>query len=107
MNPSHRTRHLSLTLAGLAAAAAALPGGQGTATAASHGPHQHAAQAIVQQTQTGLTVADLQEIAKVKRDLFWRLAQQTQTGLTVADLQEIAKVKRDLFWRLAERSPRR
>jgi hypothetical protein len=107
MNPIHRTRRLSVTLAGLAAAALALPAGQGTATAASHRPHHHATQAVMRQSQTGMTVADLQDIAKVKRDLFWRLAQQTQTGMTVADLQDIAKVKRDLFWALAKRSPRR
>ena len=53
MNPIHRTRRLSITLAGLAAAALALPARQGTATAASHRPHHHhATQAAVQQTQT-------------------------------------------------------
>jgi RNA polymerase-interacting CarD/CdnL/TRCF family regulator len=107
MNPIHRTRRLSLTLAGLAAAALALPACQGTATAASHKPHHHVAQAMVQPTQNGLTFTDLQDLAKVKRDLFQRMAQQTQTGLTFADLQDLAKVKRDLFQRLAERSPTR
>jgi len=52
MNPIHNTRRLSVTLAALAAAALALPAGQGTATAASHRPHHHAAQATVQQAQT-------------------------------------------------------
>ena len=55
MNPTRRTRRLSVTLAGLAAAALALPAGQGTATAASHRPpHHHAAQATARQTQNGL-----------------------------------------------------
>ena len=53
MNPSHRAHRLSVTLAGLAAAALALPACQGTATAASHRPHHHhAAQTMAQQTQT-------------------------------------------------------
>ena len=107
MNPIHRTRRLSLTLAGLAAAALALPACQGTATAASHRPqHHHATQAIVQQTQNGLTATDLKDLASVKRNLSPRLAQQTQTGLTVTDLKDLAKMKRDLFQRLLERSTR-
>ncbi|HKA97409.1 MAG TPA: hypothetical protein VKD66_14175 [Streptosporangiaceae bacterium] len=72
MNPNHRTHRLFLTLAGLAAAALALPACQGPATAASHKAHHHARQAIVQQTQTGLTFADLKDLAKVKRDLLRR-----------------------------------
>jgi hypothetical protein len=107
MNPTHRTRRLPVALAGLAAAALALPAAHGTATAATFTPPPMPAVTTVQQARTGLTVADLHDIAKVKRDLFWRLAQQAQTGMTVADLHDIAKVKRDLFWRLAERSPRR
>jgi hypothetical protein len=71
MNHIHRTHRLAITLAGLAAAALALTACQGTATAASHGPHHHhAAQAAVQQMQTGLTFRDLQDLAQVKRDLF-------------------------------------
>jgi len=35
------------------------------------------------------------------------MAQQTQAGLTFADLRDLANVKRDLFQRLAERSPAR
>jgi hypothetical protein len=94
MNPIHRTRRLSITLAGLAAAALALPACQNTATAASH---HHAAHPIVQQAQNGLTVTDLQDLANIKRDLFQRMAQQTQNGLTVTDLQDLAKVKQGLF----------
>jgi ABC-type glycerol-3-phosphate transport system substrate-binding protein len=75
MNPNHRPHRLSLTLAGLAAAALALPACQGAATAAGHKPH-HARQAIVQQTQTGLTPADLQDLAKAKRDLVQKLAER-------------------------------
>jgi hypothetical protein len=97
MNPIHRTRRLSITLAGLAAAALALSACQNTVTAASHRPH-HATHAIVQQTQNGLTVSDLQDLANVKRDL-QAMAQQTQTGLTVTDLQDLAKVKQGLFHR--------
>jgi hypothetical protein len=93
MNPIHRTHRVSVALAGLAAAALTLPACQGTATAASHRPHHHAAHATVQQTQTGLTFADLQDLAHVKRDLFRRMAQQAQPGLTVADLQDLANVK--------------
>jgi hypothetical protein len=104
MNPIHRTRRLAVTLAALAAAALALPACQGTATAASH---HHAAQATVQQTQNGLTVTDLKDLAKMKRNLFQRLAQQTQTGRTATDLKDLAKMKRDLFRRLAEHSPSR
>jgi hypothetical protein len=107
MNPIHRTRRLSLILAGLAAALA-LPACQGTGTAASHRPpHHHAAQAIVQEAQSGITFADLQDLANVKRDLFQRMAQQTQAGLTFADLQDLTNVKRDLFQGMAERSPTR
>ena len=90
----HRTHRLSVMLAGLAAAALALPACQGTATAASHSPyHQH----VAQQTQNGLTVRDLKDLAKMKRDLFQRIAQQTQGGLTVTDLKDLAEVKRGLF----------
>lgn len=70
MNPTHRTRRLSLPLAGLAAAALALPACQSAATAASHTPHHRAAHATVQQTRTGLTVTDRHDLAKLKRDLF-------------------------------------
>jgi hypothetical protein len=73
MNATHLTRRLSVTLAGLAAAALALPACQGIATAAGH---HHAAHATVQPTQNGLTVTDLKDLAKRKRDLFQRLAQQ-------------------------------
>jgi hypothetical protein len=76
MNPNHSTHRLSLTLAGLAAATLALPACQGTATAASH-RHHHAAQAVVQQTQNGVTFTDLQDLAKVKRDLFQRLTERS------------------------------
>jgi len=107
MNPIHRTYRLPVTLAGLAAAALALPACQGTATTASRVPPPTPAHAIVQQTQNGLTFTDLKDLAKVKRDLFRRLAQQAQTGLTVTDLQDLAKVKRDLFRRPTERSPAR
>ena len=107
MNPNRRTHRLSITLAGLAAAALALPACQGTATAASHRPHLHAAQATAQQTQNGLTFTDLRDLANIKRDLFQRMAQQTQPGLTFADLHDLANIKRDLFRRLAERSPAR
>ena len=95
MNLSHRAHRPSVTLAGLAAAALALPACQGTAiAAASHRPdHYHAAQATAQQTQTGLTFVDLQDLANAKRDLFRRMAQQAQPGLTVADLQDLANVK--------------
>ena len=93
----HRTRRLSLTLA--AAAALALPACQDTATAASHRPHQHAAHVTVQPTEDGLTIRDLKDLAKRKRDLFRRITQQMQTGLTFADLQDLANVKRGLFRR--------
>jgi hypothetical protein len=77
MNPSHRTRRFSVTLAGLAAAAAlALTAGQGTAAAATLMPPPTPAMTTAQPTQTGLTAADLQDIAKVKRDLFWTLAKR-------------------------------
>ena len=92
----HRTHRLSVMLAGLAAATLALPACQGTATAASHRPpHQHTAQ----QTENGLTVRDLKDLANMKRDLFQRVAQQTRGGLTVTDLQDLAKVKRGIFGR--------
>jgi hypothetical protein len=107
MYPTHRTRRLSVTLAGLAAAALALPAGQGTATAASHRPHHHAAQVTVQQTLPSLTFTDLQDLANVKRDLFQRMARQTQNGTTFADRQDLANIKRGLVRRSAERSPRR
>ena len=77
MNPTHSTHRLSVTLAGPAAAALALAACQGTVTAASHQPHHHATQAIVQQTQNGITPADLEDLAKVKRDLFQRLAERS------------------------------
>jgi hypothetical protein len=77
MNHIHRTHRLSITLAAVAAAALALPACQGTATAASHGPQHHrAAQAMAQQLQTGMTFADLQDLAKVKQDLFRALGAQ-------------------------------
>ena len=79
MNPNHRTRCLSIALAGFAAAALALPAGQGTATAATLMPPPTPSIATAQPTQTGLTVADLEDIAKVKRDLFWRLAERSGT----------------------------
>jgi hypothetical protein len=73
MNPTHRTHRLPVTLAGLAAAALALPACQNTATAASPRPHQqHAAHAMAQRAHNGLTVTDLQDLAKIKRDLFRR-----------------------------------
>jgi glutamine cyclotransferase len=90
---SHR---LSVTVAGLAAAALALPACQGTATAASYRPHHHAAQATVQQAPNGLTVTDVKDLANVKRNL-QAAAQQTQRGMTVVDLQDLAKVKRSLL----------
>jgi hypothetical protein len=93
MNPTHRTHRVSIVLAGVAAAALALPTCQGTASAASHRPHHHAAQTMAQQPQTGLTVADLQDLANVKRDLYQRMAQQAQPGVTVADQQDLANVK--------------
>ena len=96
----HRTHRLSVMLAGLAAATLALPACQGTATAASHRlPHQHTVQTTAQQTENGLTVRDLKDLAKMKRDLFQRVAQETQGGLTVTDLQDLAKVKRGIFGR--------
>jgi hypothetical protein len=89
-HPAALVRRLSVTLAALAAAALALPACQGTPTA-SHRPHHHAAQAAAQQTQKGLTVTDLKDLAKMKRDLFRRLAQQTQTSLTVTGLKDLAQ----------------
>jgi hypothetical protein len=74
MNPTHTTRRLSVTVAGLAAAALALPACQGAATAASH-RHHHAAHVMVQQAQNGMTVG-LQDLANIKRDLFQRLAER-------------------------------
>ena len=75
MNSIHRTHRLSVTLAALAAALA-LPACQGAATATSHKPHHQPTHAMVQQTQNGLTPADLKDLAKVKRDLFQRLAER-------------------------------
>lgn len=98
MNPTHHTHRLSVTLAGLAAAALALPACQGTTTAASHTPPHHATQATVQQMQNGLTFTDLKDLANVKRDL-QAMAQQMQRGMTFEDLQDLAKVKRGLFRR--------
>ena len=78
MNPNHRTRRMSITLAGLAAAAAlALPASQGTATAATLMPPPTPSMTTAQPTQTGLTTADLEDIAKVKRDLFLTLAKRS------------------------------
>jgi len=99
MTPIYRTRRLSITVAAVAAAALALPACQGTATAASHRPHQHAAHVTVQPTENGLTIRDLKDLAKRKRDLSRRITQQMQTGLTFADLQDLANVKRGLFRR--------
>jgi hypothetical protein len=42
----------------------------------------------------------------MKRHLFQRPVQQTQTGLTVNDLKDLANMKRDFFQELLERSPR-
>ena len=97
MNPTHRTR-LAVTLAGVAAATLALPACQGAAIAATQRPHHHATQATVQQTQNGLTFADLKDLAKVKRDLQATL-QQMQRDMTPEDRQDLAKVKRGLFRR--------
>jgi len=96
MNPIHRTRRLSVTLAGLAAAALALPACQNATTAASH---HHAAHPVVQQAQNGLTVTDLQDLAKIKRHLFPGMAQQAQADPTFTDQQDLANIKRDLFQR--------
>ena len=52
MNTTHVTHRLAVTVAGLTAAALALPACQGTATAASHRPHHHLAHAIVQRRTT-------------------------------------------------------
>jgi hypothetical protein len=76
MNHNHGIPRLSVMLAGLAAAALALPACQGTATAADHRPRHHQAQVMEQQMQNGLTFADLQDLAKVKRDIFRRLAER-------------------------------
>ena len=78
MNPIHNNHRLSFTLAGLAAAALALPACQGTATAASH-RHHHPAHAIVQPTQNGLTVTDLHDLANIKRNHFPRMAERSPT----------------------------
>jgi hypothetical protein len=94
----HASYRLSVAVAGFAAAALALAGWQGAATAASHRPHHHAAQATVRQARNGLTFTDLKDLANVKRDL-QTTAQQTQRGMTIADLQDLAKVKRGLFRR--------
>jgi len=78
MNPSHRTHRMSITLAGLAAAVLALPACQSTATTASHKSHHHpAAHVTVPPTQNGLTSADLQDLARVKRDHFRRMAEHS------------------------------
>jgi hypothetical protein len=78
MNPTHRTHRMPVTLAGLAAAVLALPACQSTATTASHKPHHHpAAHVTVPPTQNGLTFADLQDLAKVKRDLFRGVAEHS------------------------------
>jgi len=94
----HASHRLSVALAGLAAAALALLTCQGAATAATHWPHHHAAQATVHQAQNGLTVTDLKDLATIKRDL-QTAAQQMQRGMTVADLHDLATVKRGLFRR--------
>ena len=88
MNPTHRTHRLSLTLAGLAAAALALPACHGTATAAGHGPDHHAAQTRARQTQNGLTSPHLDRLATLKRDFFQRLAERPPetAGATRHDL---------------------
>jgi len=55
MNHIHGTHRLSVTLAGLAAAALTLSACQGTATAASQRPHHHqATQVMTQQAQNGI-----------------------------------------------------
>jgi hypothetical protein len=95
MNPTYRTSRLSVTLAGLVAAALALLAGQGTAAAASHRPHHHTAQATVQQAQNGLTFTDLQDLANVKRDL-QAMALQMQRGMTAQDRHDLATVKQGL-----------
>lgn len=100
MNHIHGTRRLSITLAGLAAAALALPACQATATAMPQ--HHHATHATVQPTENGLTIRDLKDLANVKRAIFRRIAPQAPTGLTIADLQDFANIKRDLFRRLGE-----
>jgi hypothetical protein len=92
----HASHRLSVTAAGLAAAALALLAYQGTAAAASHGPHHHAAQAAVQQTPNGLTFTDLKDLANAKRDL-QAMVQQMQRGMTVEDRQDLADIKRGLF----------
>ena len=74
MNHIHGTRRLSITLAGLAATALALPACQATATAMPH--HHHATHVTVQPTENGLTVRDLKDLANVKRDLFRRLGER-------------------------------
>jgi hypothetical protein len=81
---------IALVLGGAAVATLVLPACQSTATAASHRPPP---QAMAQQTQTGLTFADLQDLANAKRDLFRKPAHQAQAGLRVADLHDLANVK--------------
>jgi hypothetical protein len=96
MNPTRSTRRLTVTLAALAAAALALPAYQGTATAASHRPHHHAAPATTHNAPNGLTVTDLKDLANVKRNL-QATAQEMQRGMTSEDLKDLATVKRGLF----------
>jgi len=72
-----------------------LPACQGTATAASHTPPHHAAE----QAQNGITITDLHDLIKMKRDLFQRMAQQAQNGITITDLHDLANAKRDLLQR--------
>jgi hypothetical protein len=91
----HASHRLSVTAAGLAAALALLAY-QGTATAASHRPHHHAAHAAVRQTQNSLTFTDLKDLANVKRDL-QAMVQQMQGGMTVEGRQDLANIKRGLF----------
>ena len=42
-----------------------------------------------------MTVADLKDLANLKRDL-QAMAQQMQRGMTFADLKDLANLKRDL-----------
>ena len=86
MNHIHGTRRLSITLAGLAATALALPACQATATAMPH--HHHATHVTVQPTENGLTVRDLKDLANVKRNL-------------QAAAQQIASVHRQASWGVA------
>jgi len=66
-NLSTRTRRFAVTLGALAATALALSACQGTATTSTSSTSPRAEQAAVQQTQTGMTPADLQNLASAKR----------------------------------------